>query len=137
MTELEKEKRRRIYYQDIVYAVCNALDELRTDSSMTVCGSLESPSTEVQDGMRRVVAEQQSDTMRVVAKALEGQSTVSIGKARLAAMKAVIQHFRRAHKMAPRVGPHPESYALCMAILMDADGEARDLLDEDGNDAKS
>ena len=41
------EKERRIYYQGIVYAVCNIID--RNIGSRIVCGTVESPSTDVQD----------------------------------------------------------------------------------------
>ena len=41
------EKRRRVYYQDIVYAVCNRLDKVAFGT--TVCGSWAEPSTNVQD----------------------------------------------------------------------------------------
>ena len=46
---LEDEKRRRIYYQDIVYEVCNHLDCF--NNRTTVCGTAEEPSNEVQLGM--------------------------------------------------------------------------------------
>ena len=44
------EKRRRVYYQDIVYSVCNDLDKILPGT--TVCGSWAEPSTEVQDRMK-------------------------------------------------------------------------------------
>lgn len=55
--EPANEKRRRVYYQDIVYAVCNELDKILPGT--TVCGSWAEPSTEVQERMkaiRRVLA---------------------------------------------------------------------------------
>ena len=42
-----REKDARIYYQNIVYAVCNVLDKI--NSNRIVSGTLETPSTEVQD----------------------------------------------------------------------------------------
>lgn len=56
---LEAEKHRRIYYQDIVYAVCNAIDALRGShvGSGIVCGSADEPTREVQDAVYALVAE--------------------------------------------------------------------------------
>ncbi len=53
---LEVEKRRRVYYQDIVYAVCRQLDRMRgrVVSGGIVCGTIEEPSTAVQDEMQRL-----------------------------------------------------------------------------------
>lgn len=59
------EKARRVYYQNIVYAVCNTLDrinrsrgvmgEVKGDgSSRVVCGTVDEPSTMAQDLMRVV-----------------------------------------------------------------------------------
>jgi hypothetical protein len=51
---LQREMNARIYYQDIVYAVCNSLDMIRGNSAIEggiVCGTLEEPTTEVQDAM--------------------------------------------------------------------------------------
>lgn len=49
------EKQRRIYYQDIVYAVCKQLDRIYgldiSKGTGVCCGTLESPSTEVQQYM--------------------------------------------------------------------------------------
>ena len=47
------EKRRRVYYQDIVYSVCNDLDKILPGT--TVCGSWAEPSTEVQDRMKALL----------------------------------------------------------------------------------
>ena len=56
-----REKDRRVYYQNIVYAVCRELDRAFskriTHGEGTVCGTVEHPSTEVQDLMRELVAE--------------------------------------------------------------------------------
>ena len=43
---LEKEKARRIYYQEIVYAVCNILDSHFGDRR-TIVGTVDNPSTDV------------------------------------------------------------------------------------------
>jgi hypothetical protein len=50
---LEDEKERRVYYQDIVYTVCNKLDKMlgRKPGCGIVCGSLEMPSRQVQDAL--------------------------------------------------------------------------------------
>lgn len=54
-----EEKRRRVYYQDIVYAVCNQLDrafgKLVTRGEGTVCGTVDQPSTQVQDLVKELV----------------------------------------------------------------------------------
>ena len=50
---LGKEKSRRIYYQDIVYYVCNILDKFREEK--IVCGTVDSPSYEVQNMMDTIL----------------------------------------------------------------------------------
>lgn len=45
-------KEKRIYYQDIVYAVCNIIDNY--NKSSVVCGTVNNPSTEVQDTIEDV-----------------------------------------------------------------------------------
>ena len=55
-----EEKERRIYYQDIVYTVCNFLDKIdgkRTGRNGIVCGTADSPSRAVQDRMELLVQE--------------------------------------------------------------------------------
>ena len=56
---IEEEKKRRIYYQNIVYAVCRELDRAFSKrihrGEGTVCGTVDTPSTEVQDLMRELV----------------------------------------------------------------------------------
>jgi len=54
--EQPSEKDRRIYYQDIVYEVCNILDKANT-SNRIVCGTVEQPTTEVQDKLREMLAD--------------------------------------------------------------------------------
>lgn len=46
------DKEKRIYYQDIVYAICNTIDAHYKTS--VVCGSVNNPSTEVQDTIEDV-----------------------------------------------------------------------------------
>ena len=60
MTE-SRERDRRVYYQDIVYEVCNLLDELDGKSVGTglVCGTIDFPRSEVQDRLGELVAEVQ------------------------------------------------------------------------------
>lgn len=55
MAELQKEKERRVYYQDIVYNVCRTIDRSGRmmlgdgeKQSPVVCGTIEDPSTQVQ-----------------------------------------------------------------------------------------
>lgn len=49
---VKEERDRRIYYQGIVYAVCNTLDGLLGRS--IVCGTYETPSTGVQDALKEL-----------------------------------------------------------------------------------
>lgn len=53
------EKRRRIYYQNIVYHVCNSLDAIdhKQPGAGIVCGTVDEPSTAVQDRMRLMAAQ--------------------------------------------------------------------------------
>lgn len=51
--EALSEKRRRIYYQDIVYAVCNKLDRVYTPPC--VCGTVDTPTTQVQDRLESLI----------------------------------------------------------------------------------
>jgi len=53
------EKARRVYYQDIVYYVCNVLDKIdgKHVGHGLVCGTLKTPITEVQDRMDRLEQE--------------------------------------------------------------------------------
>ena len=53
------EKNRRIYYQDIVYKVCNLLDRHygRKPGTGLVCGTIEEPSNEVQDELATLLNE--------------------------------------------------------------------------------
>ena len=59
LRQRDDEQRRRVYYQDIVYSVCNAIDTIErrniTKGKGTVCGTVESPTTEVQDAMLRIM----------------------------------------------------------------------------------
>ena len=54
-----EEKDRRVYYQDIVYAVCQQLDEAFARrvhrGEGVVCGTVESPSKQVQELMEELV----------------------------------------------------------------------------------
>ena len=50
------EKKRRFYYQDIVYTVCRELERMRTHKNeIVVCGTAESPSTQVQQLVKQLV----------------------------------------------------------------------------------
>jgi len=51
------EKDRRIYYQDIVYKVCNLLDKHcgRKPGTGLVCGTIDEPSDEVQDELSTIL----------------------------------------------------------------------------------
>lgn len=48
-----EEKRRRVYYQDIVYHVCNAMK--RFYPTETVCGTAEQPSTHLQERLQELL----------------------------------------------------------------------------------
>jgi hypothetical protein len=52
------EKARRVYYQDIVYSVCNALDRIfaKRPGRGVVCGTADEPSTQVQELMQEVAS---------------------------------------------------------------------------------
>lgn len=54
----EDERRRRVYYQNIVYAVCNSLDRIfgkhASRGSGICCGTVDSPTDQVQAFMREV-----------------------------------------------------------------------------------
>lgn len=56
--EKPTEKQRRIYYQDIVYQVCSVLDGLEgrnlIKGDLIICGTVEQPSTEVQDVAKKL-----------------------------------------------------------------------------------
>jgi DNA repair exonuclease SbcCD ATPase subunit len=53
MKERDKEKSRRVYYQEIVYAVCNAMGVANGNKPGTgiVCGTVDRPSTEAQQAI--------------------------------------------------------------------------------------
>lgn len=54
----EVEKKRRVYYQNIVYSVCNSLDRIFAKrisrGEGVVCGTIDTPTTQVQDLMKEV-----------------------------------------------------------------------------------
>lgn len=50
------EKERRIYYQDIVYKVCNIIDAHRGKRSMLACGTIDAPHDEVQVAVKELTA---------------------------------------------------------------------------------
>lgn len=67
---IAEEKYRRTYYQDIVYAVCNELDRagvtfVAGERHKTLCGTIESPSTMVQESMKKLVDAYLSGNIRV------------------------------------------------------------------------
>ena len=49
---MKREKDARVYYQGIVYAVCNEIDQI--SGTRLVCGTPAEPSTEVQEAMARI-----------------------------------------------------------------------------------
>lgn len=56
LSRLQEEKDARVYYQSIVYHVCNTLDciDHRKAGEGIVCGTAESPSAEVQERMHKL-----------------------------------------------------------------------------------
>jgi hypothetical protein len=66
--EYQKEHSRRVYYQNIVYAVCNKIDAIlnRRVGHGIVCGTVESQTTQVQDAMSNI-----SETYKVMNKEIE------------------------------------------------------------------
>ena len=68
--ELEREKDARIYYQNIVYHACNVLDRIenKKPGAGIVCGTLESPSNEVQekmDSIQKRISSQSAEIARL------------------------------------------------------------------------
>lgn len=55
--EKDTEKRRRVYYQSIVYAVCNKLDSCNGKTTGIVCGTVKEPSTDTEDALEAVLRE--------------------------------------------------------------------------------
>jgi hypothetical protein len=57
---LQREKQARVYYQNIVYKVCTLLDAIEgrciEHGKGIVCGTLETPETEVEEAMERTKA---------------------------------------------------------------------------------
>jgi hypothetical protein len=56
--DLDEEKRRRVYYQDIVYQVCNELDRafhVKRGERGVVAGTIDAPSNEVPERMKELV----------------------------------------------------------------------------------
>lgn len=79
MAEPIAEKQRRIYYQDIVYHVCNVLDRIdgKRAGHGIVCGTADEPCRDVQDRMDRMQKETAfSWPARVLEKMQELESAV-------------------------------------------------------------
>ena len=56
---MKTEKERRVYYQDIVYRVCDSLDAFdgNVHDSGLVCGTADDPRTQVQDRLDQILSE--------------------------------------------------------------------------------
>lgn len=54
---MTEEKDRRVYYQGIVYAVCNELDRTRRKTNRLVCGTADAPNANVQAAVKELVDE--------------------------------------------------------------------------------
>lgn len=74
--EMKTEKERRIYYQDIVYHVCYALDLIdeKQPGHGIVCGTADEPNTDVFDRMKVLV--QEVHDLRKANAALSGGEAV-------------------------------------------------------------
>jgi hypothetical protein len=92
--KLSDQTNRRVYYQNIVYAVCNTLDRInkahsiKCDLSKVVCGTLNSPSTEVQSLMA-VVAKRMDEDCAANAHAISEQEKI------IATQAAEIERLRK------------------------------------------
>ena len=53
----EDEKRRRVYYQDIVYNVCSQLEYGKPRTPLVCCGTVDTPTTQVRDAIKELLAE--------------------------------------------------------------------------------
>lgn len=78
LDKLSDEKERRIYYQNIVYEACQMLDHFA--DGVVVCGTIEEPSTDVQQTLKNVIRQ------RMVAV-----SDVATLEAELEAVKGTIE----------------------------------------------
>lgn len=56
--EADKEKTRRVYYQSIVYGVCNLIDRHlgNKPGGGVVCGTVDSPSNEVEEKLSKILS---------------------------------------------------------------------------------
>lgn len=56
---MSKEKERRMYYQKIVYYICSILDDINGNKpgNGIVCGTVEHPSTDVQERIEKLAKE--------------------------------------------------------------------------------
>ena len=76
---LKREKAARVYYQDIVYAVCNLIDRYRDGAGVVVCGTVESPCDDVQRSLAALLEgasqtrRQLSDLEAILPKSSDGQ----------------------------------------------------------------
>ena len=70
-TRQDEENRRRIYYQDIVYAVCRELDRAFGNrihrGEGVVCGTADEPTTQVQELMKELVDRDRSRSEQLAA----------------------------------------------------------------------
>ena len=57
------ERSGRVYYQNIVYYVCNCIDKMRSGKELIICGTYQTPSMEVETFMTELVSQVKSDTV--------------------------------------------------------------------------
>ena len=111
--EPANEKRRRVYYQDIVYAVCNRLDKVSPGT--TVCGSWAEPSTNVQDRLDDAI--QRWSDARDKIESLEAE---------IKALRYLMSH------VPSRVLIEAKENAGCPTLIVPAGGKTCDTCDGSG-----
>jgi hypothetical protein len=68
--QMATEKKRRVYYQHIVYSVCNMLDQIdgRHSGNVIVCGTAEEPCSDVETRIQQLTAERDSLRQQLAAE---------------------------------------------------------------------
>lgn len=102
----DKEKDRCVYYQDIVYAVCNSLDRINrniglmghigADTGTVVCGTLDTPSDQVQRLMREVeqrIVNQKMSITHLDHKLAKAESDLDSARTECERLRGLIRDF--------------------------------------------
>lgn len=93
--EIADEKLRRVYYQSIVYDVCNLLDKGRPHGEGVVCGSVHSPHRGVQEAVAEILGKVEP----------YGAKHITV----IADLRSQVERMRGALKRVERWGPFPEA----------------------------